>query len=73
MPLDPSLFHYWVQILMYAAMYMHCAHTIAFTGPHQTDQTKPAIVNCPQQTSSKKQPVISDAHGEDGPNQVSKM
>ena len=47
---------------MYAPVYAHGADIsvlIAFTGLHQTDQTKPAVVTCPQQTGGHKQPVIT--------------
>ena len=67
-----------LQILMYATMYVHGAHTniFAFTGPHPTDQTEPAAVTCSQQTDSAGvniQPVTVPAYCGDSTNQVSEL
>ena len=69
---------FWVQILMYAPVYVHGAHIpvlFAFTGSHQTDQTdqtEPATVTCPQQTDSagaNTQPVTVPTYCGDRTNQ----
>ena len=49
---------------------------INITGAHQTDQTEPATVSCPQQTDSAGatiQPVTVPVYCGDRKNQVSEM
>ena len=68
-----------LQILMYATQCTCMELTLTYvniTGAHQTDQTEPSAVNCPQQTDSTGaniQPVNDPAYCGDRTNQVNEL